>query len=67
MKDGMDLPPAITIIAQALMALVFGFIGLLVAVPLTAATMVAVRMLYVQDVVGDKIPVLRTADAGSGG
>lgn len=55
MKDGMDLPPAITIVAQALMALVFGFIGLLVAVPLTAATMVAIRMLYVQDVVGEPV------------
>ena len=61
MKDGMDLPPAITIVAQALMALVFGFIGLLVAVPLTAATMVAVRMLYVQDVVGDPIPATKSA------
>lgn len=60
MKDGMDLPPAITIIAQALMAMVFGFIGLLVAVPLTAAAMVAVRMLYVQDVIGDPVPATRS-------
>jgi len=67
MKGGMDLPPALTIIAQALMALVFGFIGLLVAVPLTAAAMVAVRMLYVQDVVGDEIKVVEPAAAGSRG
>jgi predicted PurR-regulated permease PerM len=64
MKGGMDLPPALTIIAQALMALVFGFIGLLVAVPLTAAVMVAIRMLYVQDVVGDEIEVFEPAKAG---
>lgn len=67
MKGGMDLPPALTIIAQALMALVFGFIGLLVAVPLTATVMVAVRMLYVQDVVGDEIEVVEPVAAGSGG
>lgn len=67
MKGGMDLPPALTIIAQAMMALVFGFIGLLVAVPLTAAIMVAVRMLYVQDVVGDEIEVVTPVTAGSGG
>jgi predicted PurR-regulated permease PerM len=66
MKGGMDLPPALTIIAQALMALVFGFIGLLVAVPLTAAVMVVVRMLYVRDVVGDEVEI-RTATAGKRG
>ena len=61
MKEGMDLPPALTIVAQTLMALLFGFIGLLVAVPLLAAIMVAVKMLYVEDVVGDPIVV---RDAG---
>ena len=58
MKSGVDLPPALTIIAQALMALVFGFLGLLVAVPMLAAVMVAVKMLYVEDVVGDRIAVM---------
>lgn len=62
MKEGVDLPPALTILAQALMALVFGFLGLLVAVPLLAATVVAVKMLYVQDVVGEPIEVLDAND-----
>jgi predicted PurR-regulated permease PerM len=53
MKGGVDLPPALTIMSQALMALVFGFLGLMCAVPLLAATMVCVKMLYVEDVVGD--------------
>ena len=53
MKGGVDLPPALTIMSQALMALVFGFIGLMCAVPLLAAVMVCVKMLYVEDVVGD--------------
>lgn len=44
MKEGMDLPPALTIVMQALMALVFGFLGLVVAVPLLAAIIVTVRM-----------------------
>ncbi|HET9003103.1 MAG TPA: AI-2E family transporter, partial [Gemmatimonadaceae bacterium] len=30
MRGGVDLPPALTVISQALMALVFGFIGLMV-------------------------------------
>jgi predicted PurR-regulated permease PerM len=48
MKGGMDLPPALTVISQALLALVFGFLGLMVAVPMLATVMVIVQMLYVQ-------------------
>lgn len=44
MKEGIDLPPALTIVMQALMAIVFGILGLLVAVPLLATIMIAVRM-----------------------
>ena len=58
MRGGVDLPPALTVISQALMAMVFGFIGLMVAVPLLAAVMVPIKMLYVQDVVGDRLDAL---------
>ena len=44
MKEGVNLPPALTIVMQALMAIVFGILGLLVAVPLLAAIMVAVQI-----------------------
>jgi predicted PurR-regulated permease PerM len=44
MKEGIDVPPALTIVMQALMALVFGVLGVLVAVPLLATIMVAARM-----------------------
>ena len=62
MRGGVDLPPALTVITQALMALVFGFIGLMVAVPLLAAVMVPIKMLYVEDVVGDRMNVLDDDD-----
>ncbi len=62
MREGVDLPPALTIIAQALMALIFGFLGLLCAVPLLAASVVAVKMLYVQDVVGEPVEVFEDLD-----
>jgi predicted PurR-regulated permease PerM len=39
------------------MAIVFGFLGLMCAVPLLAAAMVAVKMLYVEGVVGERVPV----------
>ena len=53
MKGGMDLPPVLTIVTQGLMALLFGFLGLMIAVPLLAAVMVPVKMLYVEDALGD--------------
>jgi predicted PurR-regulated permease PerM len=55
MKRGMNLPPLITILGQAMMAVVFGFLGLLVAVPLVATVLTAVKMLYVNDVMGDEV------------
>jgi predicted PurR-regulated permease PerM len=36
MKHGVDLPPAMTLGIQALMTVLFGFLWLLVAVPLLA-------------------------------
>jgi predicted PurR-regulated permease PerM len=57
MKEGLELPPVITILGQALLGLVFGFMGLLLAVPLLATAMVPIKMLYVRDVVGDEVSV----------
>ena len=44
MKEGIDLAPALTIVVQAAMAILFGFLGLLVAVPLLAMIVVCVRV-----------------------
>lgn len=57
MKQHLDLAPALTVVAQAVMALVFGFLGLLVAVPMLAAVMVPIKMLYVEGVVGDDMDI----------
>ena len=48
MKNGLRLPPALTVITQAMFAIVFGFIGLIVAVPMLAIVMVVVQMLYLE-------------------
>jgi len=55
MQEGVDLPPVLTLIGLALMGVVFGFLGMLVAVPLLAAVMTAVKLLYVEGVVGDEM------------
>jgi len=61
MKGGMDLPPALTVITQALLALVFGFLGLMVAVPLLATIMVIVQVVYV-----DQLATRAAAGDGDG-
>ena len=50
------LPPAVTLSAQVLMGTLFGFAGLALATPLAAAGLVAVQMLYIEDVLGDTSP-----------
>jgi predicted PurR-regulated permease PerM len=64
MKGGVNVPPVLTILAQALFTLLFGFLGLMVAVPVLAATMVAVKMLYVERVVGDNVAVVEQPKSG---
>jgi predicted PurR-regulated permease PerM len=49
MKHGVNIPPAFTLGIQALMALLFGFLGLLVAVPLLAAILTIARSINPQD------------------
>jgi predicted PurR-regulated permease PerM len=48
MRRALDLPPALMILFQALMALLFGFLGLLLAVPFLSAVIVLVRRLYIE-------------------
>jgi predicted PurR-regulated permease PerM len=47
MRRAVRLQPAITILFQMVMAVLFGFLGLVVAVPLLAAIRVLVRRLYI--------------------
>ena len=49
-----SVPPALTISMQLLFGLLAGTLGLLLATPLGAVAMVMVRMLYVEDVLGDR-------------
>jgi predicted PurR-regulated permease PerM len=62
MKEGVDLPPVLTLIGLSVMGVVFGFLGILVAVPLLAAILVAVKLLYVEDVVGDDVQTVLDAE-----
>jgi predicted PurR-regulated permease PerM len=49
MKHGVNLPPAMTLGIQALMSVLFGFLGLLVAVPLLAAILTIARTMSAKE------------------
>ena len=51
-RKTVHLPPALTILAQLVLALVGGLIGVALATPAAAALVVLVTMLYVQDTLG---------------
>ena len=49
-----ELPPALTLVALLVAALLFGWLGLLLAAPATAALMVMVKMVYLEDTLGER-------------
>lgn len=61
LKKRLDIPPVLTIVGVASLGVVFGILGMLIAEPLLAATIVATKMLYVRDVVGDDVKIGKAA------
>ena len=49
-----ELPPALTLAALMVGALLFGWVGVLLAAPITAALLVTVQMVYVEDTLGER-------------
>jgi predicted PurR-regulated permease PerM len=52
-RYAVNLPPAVAVLALFLMGELFGFLGLLLAIPLAATLLVVVKVVYVRDVLGD--------------
>jgi predicted PurR-regulated permease PerM len=48
------VPPALTLVTQAALGEMFGILGLFLAAPLTVALMVLLKILYVEDTLGDQ-------------
>jgi predicted PurR-regulated permease PerM len=53
-RTTVKLPPALTLTAMVVAALLFGWLGLLLAAPAAAALMVLVQMVYVEDILGER-------------
>jgi predicted PurR-regulated permease PerM len=52
-RKAVELPPALLILFQVLAGLLLGALGVVLGAPLLAVVVVAVKMLYVEDVLGD--------------
>ncbi len=53
-RQTVELPPALTIAAQLILAILIGGLGLVLATPILAVLMVLIQMIYIQDILGDK-------------
>jgi predicted PurR-regulated permease PerM len=62
-RRAVELPPALLILFQVLAGLLLGAMGVVLAAPLLAVIVVAVKMLYVEDVMGDDAHVPGDAEA----
>jgi predicted PurR-regulated permease PerM len=63
-RRAVEMPPALLILFQVLAGLLLGALGVVLAAPLLAVALVAIRMLYVEDVLGDKADVPGEGDDG---
>lgn len=62
MRKAVSLPPVLTLSATVIAGLFFGLPGVFLATPLAVVVMVLVRMLYVEDVLGDRMDDPAKAD-----
>lgn len=52
-KRTVELPPVLTILSQTVLGTLLGPLGLILATPMTAAGLVLVRLIYIEDVLHD--------------
>jgi predicted PurR-regulated permease PerM len=54
-RRAVAMPPALTILSQVLLGLLLGPLGVILAAPMTAAALVVIKMLYVEDTLGTPV------------
>ncbi len=52
-SETMHMPPVLILVGQIVFGFFFGFIGLMLAVPLTAISVILIEEIYIKDVLGD--------------
>jgi hypothetical protein len=66
-KRELNIPAALIFIFQLIAAALFGFFGILLAVPLLATTITLVRELYVYDILGQRGVSVELENTSEGG
>ena len=64
-REAVELPPALTLFGVVAFGVVFGPLGLVLAVPALVVAYVAVKKLWVRDTLGEPTPVPGEDDARS--
>lgn len=54
-RHTVSLPPALVMLTQIFLTLLFGWLGLFIAAPMVAAGIVVVKSVYVEDILGDSV------------
>lgn len=53
-QESINIPPVLILIGQIFSAVFFGFLGIMLAVPIIAIVMIIVQEVYIKDVLGDR-------------
>jgi predicted PurR-regulated permease PerM len=56
-SESINIPPVMVLLGQIISGAFFGFMGILLAVPITAIAMILVQEIYIKDVLGDRTEV----------
>lgn len=65
-RETVELAPALTIVSQLVLGTLIGGLGLVLATPLLAVVVVIVKMVYFEDVLGDKLEASELPDEDKG-
>lgn len=57
LAGNINLPPVLVLLGQIICGALFGFLGILLAVPITAILMVLTQEIYIKDILGDSQPI----------
>ena len=57
-QKAVSIPPALVISAQIIFAVLVGPLGVFLATPLTLVIVILVQLLYIEDILGDKVQLL---------
>ena len=62
LRHNLKLPPVITLSSQIFLGILAGPLGIVFATPIAAVSLVFVKMVYVEDILGDPVEVQKSGE-----